>query len=324
MKAIKRTVAHILRSQIVYPAVLAIILAGVLLVIGADFSMGFQNQLTSLFILMVVAIAWNLIGGFGGMFSLGQSIFVGIGAYSSAVIFEYLQWPLLVTLIASGAIASLIGVVLAFPLLRLRGPYLAIGSLGMTLALYGWMINWDFTKGSSSYGMPMEVLLGIGDLYNASILLVLATVLIALVMVRSTIGKKLIALRDDELGATSLGVRRVRTLVPFWAVSGFLTGLAGVFFALQQGQLTVDSAFNTAFSLDSIIISVIGGMGTLAGPIVGSVVVYYLRFFAADLANWALLLEAVVVVLVVRFFPKGIMGLLYSVRSALDRWLTKE
>jgi branched-chain amino acid transport system permease protein len=324
VKVLKRVVSHIIRSQIVYPAVLAVVLAAVLLSVGSGFSMGFQNQLTSLFILMVVAIAWNLIGGFGGLFSLGQSIFVGIGAYSSAVIFEYLQWPLLVTLIASGLIASVIGVILAFPLLRLRGPYLAIGSLGMTLALYGWMINWDFTKGSSSYGMPIEILLGIGDLYNASVLLVLAAIIIALVMVRSTIGKKLIALRDDELGATSLGVRRVRTLIPFWAVSGFLTGLAGVFFALQQGQLTVDSAFNTAFSLDSIIISVIGGMGTLAGPIVGSVVVYYVRFFAADLANWALLIEAVVVVLVVRFFPRGIMGILYAIRTALDRWLSKE
>lgn len=324
MKPVKQIISHIIRSQIVYPAVLAVAIAGVLLFLGAGFSMGFQNQLTSLFILMVVAIAWNLIGGFGGLFSLGQSIFVGIGAYTSAVIFEYLQWPLLVTLVASGLVASLIGVILAFPLLRLRGPYLAIGSLGMTLALYGWMINWDFTKGSSSYGLPFEILLGIGDLYNASVLLVLVSVLIALVMVRSTMGKKLIALRDDELGATSLGVRRVRTLVPFWAVSGFLTGLAGVFFALQQGQLTVDSAFNTAFSLDSIIISVIGGMGTLAGPIVGAVVVYYVRFFAADLANWALLIEAVVVVLVVRFFPRGIMGILYAVRTRIDRWLSKD
>ena len=324
MKSLKSVVSHVVKSQVVYPAVLAVVLAGLLWQLGSGFTLGVQNQLTSLFILMVVAVAWNLIGGFGGQFSLGHSIFVGIGAYSSAIILTYWHWPLLPTLLVAAVIASVIGVVIAFPLLRLRGPYLAIGSLGMTLATYGWMINWDFTKQSSSYAMPMEALLDVSGLYNASVLLVLAAVLTALLMVRSPIGKKLIALRDDEAGATSLGVRRIRTLIPFWAVSGFLTGLAGVFFALQQGQITVDAAFDTSFSLDSIIISVIGGAGTLAGPIIGSIVIYYVRYFAKDYSDWAIVIEAIVVILVVRFAPRGIMGILYYIRSALERWLEKE
>ena len=321
MKSLKRFVAHVIGSQLVYPAVVAIILAGVLVLQQANTSRGVQNQLTSLFILMVIAIAWNLIGGFGGQFSLGHSIFVGIGAYSAAVIFTKLQWPLLLTLVASAAIAALIGVVIAFPLLRLRGPYLAIGSLGMTLAMYGWMINWDFTNKSSSYALPFEVLPSVEDLYTYSVILVLFAILAALFMVRTPIGKKLIALRGDELGAASLGVRRIRTLIPFWALSGFLTGLAGVFFALQQGQLTVDAAFATQFSLDSIIISVIGGIGTLAGPVIGSIVIYYVRYYAADYSDWATLIEAVIVIFVVRFFPLGIMGILYKIRAAVERWL---
>ena len=323
MKSVKKVVSHIIESQLVYPAVLAVILAGVLLLQQPNLTLGVQNQLTSLFILMVIAVAWNLIGGFGGQFSLGHSIFVGIGGYSSAVIFTKLHWTLLPTLVTSAAIAAVIGVVIAFPLLRLRGPYLAIGSLGMTLAMYGWMINWSFTNQSSSYSMPMEDLLSVNDLYSSSVLLVLVAILAALFMVRSPIGKKLIALRDDELGAASLGVRRIRTLIPFWALSGFLTGLAGVFFALQQGQLTVDAAFDTAFSLDSIIISVIGGMGTLAGPIVGSVIIYYVRYFAADYADWAIVIEAIIVILVVRFAPRGVMGILYRLRTAVERWLEK-
>jgi branched-chain amino acid transport system permease protein len=323
VKSVKKVVSHIIESQLVYPAVLAVILAGVLLLQQPNLTLGVQNQLTSLFILMVIAVAWNLIGGFGGQFSLGHSIFVGIGGYSSAVIFTKLHWTLLPTLVTSAAIAAVIGVVIAFPLLRLRGPYLAIGSLGMTLAMYGWMINWSFTNQSSSYSMPMEDLLSVNDLYSSSVLLVLVAILAALFMVRSPIGKKLIALRDDELGAASLGVRRIRTLIPFWALSGFLTGLAGVFFALQQGQLTVDAAFDTAFSLDSIIISVIGGMGTLAGPIVGSVIIYYVRYFAADYADWAIVIEAIIVILVVRFAPRGVMGILYRLRTAVERWLEK-
>lgn len=324
MKSIKKTVATVIDSQTAYPAALTVLIAAIAFFARASLTRGVQNQLTELLILMSVSVAWNLIGGFGGQFSLGHSIFVGIGGYATAMLLTFFGWPLLLTMAIAALISSALGVIIAFPLLRLRGPYLAVGSLGMTLAVYGWMINWDFTKASSSYAVPIEFGLSIGDLYQYTIVFALIAVLVSLFMIRSPMGLRLIALREDEQGAAGLGVHRVRTLIPFWAVSGLITGMSGAFYAMQKGTLTVDAAFNIQFSLDAAIISVIGGLGTIAGPVIGAVLVYYIRFYSADLANWALVVEAVVVVLVVRFFPRGIMGLLYKLRSLIESWARSE
>lgn len=291
----------------------AIAIAVVVAIIGISMAgtitRGQANQFTSMLLLMTLALAWNLVGGYGGQFSLGHSIFVGIGGYATAVILTLFKTPLIPTLVIAGAISAFIGVLLAYPLLRLRGPYLAVGSLGMALAAYGWMINWDFTKSSSSYQIPMSDMVDIPTLFIYTVLLALVALVSVILLVRSPLGLRLVALRDDESGAASLGVRRVRTLIPVWALSGFLTGLMGALYGMQKGTLTVDSAFSISFSLDAAIICVLGGLGTLSGPIIGAVIVYYLRFYSADYSNWSLLIEAIVVILVVRFFPGGISGL---------------
>lgn len=307
MTATKRF-AGLLSSRTTLSIAVATVVAIIILVTSSTMKLGIANQITSLLLLMTLALAWNLVGGFGGQFSLGHSIFVGIGGYATAIIMTYLKVPIIPAVIMAGIVSSFIGVLLAYPLLRLRGPYLAVGSLGMALAAYGWMINWDFTKASSSYSIPTEGMIDIPTLLSYTTILALVSLVAVILLVRSPLGLRLVSLRDDELGAASLGVRRVRTLVPVWALSGFLTGLMGALFALQKGTLTVDSAFSIQFSLDAAIICVLGGLGTISGPVLGAIIVYYLRFYSADYSNWALLLEAIVLVVVVRFFPTGLAG----------------
>lgn len=303
------------RKQTLSTVVGAALVVIVLLIVGPGMARGTANQITSLLLLVTLASAWNLVGGFGGQFSLGHSIFVGMGAYGTGVILTYLGWPLPISVLAAGIAAAAIGVLLAYPLLRLRGPYLAVGSLGMALAAYGWMINWDFTNGSSSF--PIPVTMSVKDLFTWAVVLAGAAFVVVVITMRSPLGLKLIALRDDESGAASLGVRRVRTLIPIWAISGFLTGLMGALFGLQRGTLSVDLVFTTQLSLDAAIICVLGGLGTLSGPLIGAVLVYYLRFYAADYSNLAMLIEAVVLILVVRFFPGGIVGLFSRLATRL-------
>jgi branched-chain amino acid transport system permease protein len=267
------------------------------------------NDFTSLFLLMTLAMAWNLVGGFGGQFSLGHSIFVGVGSYATAVILTTLGWPLIPTILIAAAMSALIGLLLAYPLLRLRGPYLAVGSLGMAVASYGWMINWNFTKASQAYAVPVAGQIALQETYQYAIILLLVAIVSIIALVRSPLGLRLVALRDNEEGAASIGVKRVRTLLPVWALSGLLTGAMGAVYALQSGSLTVDATFNIQFSLDAAIICVIGGLGTLSGPVIGAIIVYYLRKYSADFSNYALLIEAVILVVVVRFFPAGLVGL---------------
>ncbi|MGV1034318.1 MAG: branched-chain amino acid ABC transporter permease [Microbacteriaceae bacterium] len=307
--------ARIRQNQTLSAVIGAAIVAIILLALSAGFTRGTANQLTSLLLLATLATAWNLVGGFGGQFSLGHSIFVGMGAYGTAVILTYLGWPLPVAVLLAGVASAIIGVLLAYPLLRLRGPYLAVGSLGMALAAYGWMVNWDFTGASSSFPLPDAGMLGVKDLYVWAVVLAAVAFIVTVITVRSPLGLKLIALRDDEAGAASVGVYRVRTLLPVWAISGLLTGLMGALFALQRGSLTADLAFTTQLSLDAAIVCVIGGLGTMSGPLIGAVLVYYLRFYAADYSSLSLLIEAVVLIVIVRFFPGGIVGLISRIAT---------
>lgn len=292
----------------------AIFAAPILVAIAAlgladNVKLGLVNEWTSLLLLMILAMAWNLVAGFGGQFSLGHSIFVGVGGYATAVILTYFELPLFLVILMASLISATIGILLAFPLLRLRGPYLSIGSLGMALAATGFMLNWDFTKASQSYPLPSDALVDLALLFKITVIVAAISLVAIISLVRSPLGLRLVALRDDENGAASLGVRRLRTLIPVWALSGLLTGVMGSLTAMQNGNLTPVSAFSLQFVLDAAIICVIGGLGTLSGPLIGAVLVFYLRQYSADFADWSILIEAVVVILVVRFFPGGITGL---------------
>ena len=296
----------------------------VALLLGAEsLRLATVNQLTSLLLLAVLAMAWNLVSGFGGQFSLGHSIFVGVGGYSSAVILDLLDLPLLVVLPLAGAISALIGVVLAYPMLRLRGPYFAIGTLGLALAVQGWMLNWDFTRASQGYPMPLDPSIDLLAIMRIAVVLTVVTLVVSQFVVDAPLGLRLLALRDNEDGALALGVRRLRTLVPTWAISAFLAGVMGAVIALQNGQVTPQSAFSIQYTLDAVIICVIGGLGTLYGPLIGAVAVFGLRQVTADFAGWASLVEALIVILIVRFLPDGAMGVLARVgglgRRALAR-----
>lgn len=235
------------------------VVAAVLLLTAGGLRLGTVNDLTSLLLLMILAVAWNLVAGFGGQFSLGHSIFVGVGGYTTAVILSYFEVPLVLALLAAGLVSALTGVVLSYPLLRLRGPYLAIGSLGMALAAMGWMMNWSFTKASQAYPLPPKQVPGLLEIFQITTVVAAVAVIAAIALLRSPLGLRLVALRDDEKGAASLGVRRLRTLVPVWALSGFITGLMGSLLALQKGNLTPAAAFNLQFVLDAAIVCVIGG-----------------------------------------------------------------
>lgn len=291
------------------PYGVAVAAAIVLFIVPLFVRRGAIEDLTSLLLLVTLAVAWNLVGGFGGQFSLGHAVFVGVGGYAMAVLLQEWQLPLWIVLPIASTISAVVGVVLGYPMLRLRGPYFAIGTLGISLAVLGWMLNWQFTNASQAYPIPA----GIIDRTGLFWLVVLAA-FVAFVSVQATmqspLGLRLLALRDDEGGAAALGVRRVRTLLPVWAISGLFTGLMGALAALQAGTLTPNSAFALQFTLDAIIICVIGGLGTIAGPVIGAVLVFVLRQLSTGLGAWALLVEALVVILVVRLVPGGLVGVI--------------
>jgi branched-chain amino acid transport system permease protein len=277
------------------------------------------NMATTVLLLAGLGMAWNLIAGFGGQFSLGHSIFIGLGGYLTAILMVNTGLPLYVGIIIAAVVAALVGVVLAYPLLRLRGPYFSIGTLALTLAVIGWMTNWEFTNKSQSYSFPPDSQLDVRQVYTLAAVIAVLTFLAILGVVKSPLGLRLRALRDDESGAISLGVRRTATLIPVWALSAFLTGLVGAAYGVQRGTLDPQSAFSLQFTMDAIVVGVIGGLGTISGPVLGAIAVYWLRYYTEGLDSLALFVEALVVVLVVRVAPGGIVGIALSLGRRLRR-----
>jgi branched-chain amino acid transport system permease protein len=244
-------------------------------------------------------------------------MFVGAGSYAAAMLIVKTDLPLGVTLALAGAITALLSGIVALPLMRLRAAYFSVASLGIAVAAQAWMLNWDWTGASTGLNLPLSSYVQPNDQYLLAVGLAAVTVGVVVFVVRSGLGLRLMALRDDEEAAAHIGIRRLPVALTNWMISGFLTGVAGALIALQKSSLEPVSAFSLTFTLDMIVASVIGGLGTVTGPILGAVVVYVVRQVLQDSENWATLINGVLIVLAIRFAPRGIWGLLVDSSRSL-------
>jgi branched-chain amino acid transport system permease protein len=269
-------------------------------------SLNFANSASDILLLISLAAAWNIVAGFGGQFSLGHSILIGLGGYGTAIFLVHSNYSLYLDLLIASVIAALIGVIFAYPMIRLRGPYFSIGTLGLSLATLGWMLNWTYTNRSQAYSLPADKSPDIPTIFVIALGIAVVTLLASLLIRRSSLGLRFIALKENEKGAISIGVNRTATILPVWAISAFLTGLTGAGLALQKGTLDPGSAMSLQFTMDAIVVCVIGGLGTLSGPIVGGLFVYELRQILVQYDALGTFLEAVIVLAFLRFAPNGI------------------
>jgi branched-chain amino acid transport system permease protein len=261
-----------------------------------------------LLLLIAMASAWNLVGGFAGLFSVGQSMFVGAGAYATGMLIVRADLPLAVTLSLAGLIAGAIAAVVALPLMRLRAAYFSVASLGIALAAQAWMLNWEWTGASTGLNLPLSAYVDPIDQYLLAVGLAALTVSVVTFVVHTGLGLRTMALRDDELAAAEVGIRRTPITLAVWTISGVLTGLAGALIAIQKASLEPVSAFSITFTLDMIVASVIGGIGTIVGPIIGAIVIYVVRQFLQDAQSWSSVINGILIIVVIRFAPRGLWG----------------
>lgn len=263
-------------------------------------------------LLIAMASAWNLVGGYGGLFSVGHSMFVGVGSYSAAMLIIHQDIPLGVTLALCALIGGVVSGVIALPLMRLRAAYFSVASLGIALAAQAWMLNWEWTGASTGLNLPLSGYVDPLDQYLLAVVLVTVTVFVVVWVTRSGLGLRLMALRDDEEAAGHIGIRRLPVTLTNWMISGALTGAAGALLALQKSSLEPRSAFSINFTLDMIVAAVIGGLGTITGPILGAVAVYAIDQALKDQANWSTFINGVLILAFIRFAPHGIHGVITS------------
>lgn len=277
-------------------------------------SRGTQVSLVSLFALVVMGTMWNLLAGYGGMVSIGQQAYVGLGAYGLVVAADkvgmspYVAVPL--AAVACGAVAFLA----SFLVFRLAGGYFAIGT--WVLAEVAKLMTTQVDDLGGGSGISLAAFAGtrpalrIAYVYWLSLATAVLAVLAVYLLLRSRLGLGLTAIRDDATAAGSLGVEVARSKRIVYVVSAVGCGLAGGMLTASTLRVTPDSIFSVNYTAAMLFIVIIGGIGTIEGPVVGAVVYYVLQEQLADLGAWYLVVLGVVAIAVTLFLPKGLWGLL--------------
>lgn len=265
-----------------------------------------------LFVAMYTALAqsWNLISGFTGYVSFGHVSFFGTGAYTAAILITRQGWHWIPAALAGGVSAVLLALLIGIPCLRLKGPYFAIAMLGLSQVLRIVVLLWDsLTQGGSGIYLPPAKV--ITPYYYAMVAAALLTSLVAIVVARSQFGLRLLAIREDEVAAEAMGINAPRHKILAFLLSALPPGVVGGIYAPYVAFLEPLSTFEILITIQMIVMTMLGGRATAAGPVIGAVFLT----LAGELvwARFPFLHQAVFGVLIltiVLFMPNGIMGML--------------
>ena len=275
--------------------------------------------LSEVYTYVALASLWNLLAGYAGLVSVGQQAYVGLGAY---ILFAFAILAGLSPLWAiplAGIIAAIVAMPVAGLVFRLRGHYFAIGTWIIAEVFRLLASQVSVLGGGSGISLPASLVIAIASSrqwrdfieYWIALALVVAVLALIVLLLRSRYGLALKAIRDSELAAACNGIDVLRTKVLVYIITAAATAMVGAFIFLQRLRISPDAAFSvndwTAFV---IFITVIGGIGRIEGPIVGTIVFFALRQTLADLGTIYLLTLGVVAILVMLMAPKGIWGLI--------------
>ena len=297
---------------------------------------------------VVLATAWNILGGYCGYVNFGSAAFFAIGVYSTVALHKLataperhlpeglagvlkavLPQPIPALQLIGGVIAGVVGLGMGYLTLRLRGVFFAIATLAMAVVLQTLIINWDFVGGSRGAYIIRPATVGFGGFaigyieYLFLIMLVLAAIAltVARLIERSSLGYGFATIRDDELAAEACGVPTLRLKLIATTISGALMGMAGAPFPYYIGYVEPGGTFGLTYAVNSIAMPMIGGTTSWLGPLIGAILLGSLQQIATVTISSAvnLLIVGVLLVGFVVIAPKGIIGLIEDWRRARER-----
>jgi len=283
----------------------------VLLLVGAPAVLSpFLIQfLINLFMLAALAESWNIIGGFTGYASFGNVAFFGIGAYTTGVLLTVGGLPFALALPAAGLLAMAFGALIGLPILRLKGHYFAIATLGVAETTREIVYNLKITGGGT--GLTMPITKSPLPFFYLMLAILLAATLVNWWLSASRFGYGLIAIREDEDAAAAMGINTALYKTVAFALSGAFAGLAGGVFAYWITFIDPDGVFRVIMTIQMIIMAVFGGMGTVVGPLLGALVLASVsEVLSTQLVSLAELFNGLIVILVVLFMPRGLVDVI--------------
>ena len=276
---------------------------------------------------VILATAWNILGGYTGYVNFGSAAFFAIGAYTTVALYYAFKAPLAITIPAGTVVAGIAGLGLGYLTLRLRGVFFAIASLALAVVLFTFVVNWEFVGGArGAYVLqPAEVAFGLPRyihlLFAIKVLMAAGALVVARAIETSTMGRGLAAIRDDELAAEAAGVPTLRLKILSATTSGALMGMAGTTFPYYLSYIEPSSAFSLSYAVNSIAMPLIGGMMSWMGPLIGAVLLGTVQQFVQVTVSsaWNLLIVGALLVAFVTLAPNGIMGWVEAWRRRKQR-----
>jgi branched-chain amino acid transport system permease protein len=268
--------------------------------------------LVNLFILLSLATMWNLLAGYAGLISVGQQAYVGVGAYTVFVLADHGLSPFLAIPVAA-LLSALVALPASLLLLRLRREYFAIATWVVAEAFLLLVLRSDSLGGGT--GATLRGMAGFDPTlrqaytYWAALAVAVASLLGAYLLLRSRLGLDLTAIRDNEVGARSVGVRVAQAKGIVYLVAGAGAGAAGAVLIISQLFVQPTAVFSVQWSAYMIFVALIGGLGSIEGPIVGTLVFFLLQQSLADRGAWYLIILGSIAVLVAMWLPRGLWGI---------------
>lgn len=281
----------------------------------------YEDMAINIFLWILLAGAWNLTAGYGGLLSLGHASFLGIGAYTSTLLFVKMGISPWVGMLIGGILAAAVGVGLGYITIRLQGPFFSLATIAFAQVMTIIAVNaHSLTRGSEGVSIPFKP--GLANFtfqdkwpyYYIGLALCLIPVLIARHFEKSKLGYYMMAIREDENAAESLGVSSVRVKLIVTGIGTFLTAIGGTFYAQYVAFIDPYYVFSAGLSIQMALMAIIGGMGTPYGPILGAILISvastYLRSVLGSAQSGVhLVVYGLVLVVIVILIPRGIISL---------------
>ena len=290
------------------------------------------DVLISILFFGYLGACWNILGGYGGQFSFGHAAFFGIGAYTSTLLLLHWGWSPWLGMLAGGALAAAFGLFAGYLSFRygLRGPYFSLVTLAFAEMLRVVAVNWKAVGSSLGLVVPnrgsapaMFLFAEKLPYYYVIFALAMGAVWITRVIERSRMGYALAAVRENEDAAEAAGVDALSTKLRAMAVSSFLTALGGTFYAQYFAYIDPTITFGPAISIGALLPAIVGGAGTVAGPLLGSFVLTPIsevtRALLRGRAGADIMLYGLILILVISFLPNGLVGWFRSRRRGAER-----
>jgi len=309
-----------------------LILLGLLGAILAPFGISSKFQLdvlTMIFFTAYIGQSWNILGGYAGQFSFGGVMFFGTGAYTSSILLTSFGVPPIIGIFAAIFMGAFLGLIVGYLSFRsgLRGSYFALITLAFAELLRVLANSVEFTGGG--VGLFLTYAPGLHNLqfnsptgfYYFSLVLLVISLAIAMWLERSRFGAQLVAIRENEDAAEALGIDTLKCKVYAIMIMGGMGGAAGTFYAQKYLYIDPPISYSIALSVEMLLVTIVGGMGTVFGPLVGSFFLHTVNEFARhfiDTPGVSLIVYGFILILIISFLPNGLVGLFRKKRKKKD------